>query len=100
MTNKKMGAALLAFLVCGMVQAAPYSSPDVRVGDPSPAYRPTKGVSYEDSYHIAGVAWTNDRAIASEAEEVRKPSSVEPEKEVQHEPKPWLHKEMDDKEKY
>lgn len=95
MKHVKIATALMAFSVTGMLFAANYNAPDVRVGDTSPKYRPTKPVMYEDSYHIAGVSWGNDRTIASESEAEREPSSVpvaEPK-----EPTPWLHKEEADR---
>lgn len=72
-----------------LVGVSAYAVEDFTMKDPAPKYRPSKPVSYEDSYHIAGVSWNNDRAIASE-ESLNLPS-VEP-KEEAHEPKPWLYK--------
>lgn len=97
MTNKKLGLSLIALLVSGLVHAAgSYNAPDIRVGDTSPAYRPTKGVSYEDSYHIAGVSWyNNERNVASEPED-RKPSSVE----TPDQPQPWYVNHTNDPEKH
>lgn len=82
--------SLFSTFVALLVGVSAYAVEDFTMKDPAPKYRPSKPVSYEDSYHIAGVSWNNDRAIASE--ESREPSSVEPVKEEQHEPKPWLHK--------
>jgi hypothetical protein len=87
----KNGFALLLLLVCGMVNAASYVSPMLDKVDASPKYMPTKTTAYDDTYHIAGASWSNDRAIASE-ETDREPSSIDAPKEVPMEPKPWLHK--------
>ena len=85
MTNKKIGFSLLALMVTGIVYAGSYNAPDIKVGDTSPAFRATKGVSYEDSYHIAGVSWyNNERNVASEPEK-REPSSVD----SPDQPTPW-----------
>ena len=90
MTKLTLGMTLLALAICSSAYAGIYSAPDVGVQDKSPSYHPTKGVSYEDSYHIAGVSWNNERSIASQ-ESDREPSSVVlPTKDEPKDPKPWL----------
>ncbi len=78
---------LLAMFIVPNAFAGAYKSADIKIKEKAPSYHPTKGVSYEDSYHIAGDSWANDRAIASEKED-RKPSSVED----KYEPQPWSYK--------
>jgi hypothetical protein len=74
--------------------SADYAGPKVAVKDRSPANKPVKDASYEDSYHVSSGA-NSDRGIASEpSPEVREPSSVPDEK--KHDelmPHPWLKKE-------
>lgn len=90
MTKLTLGMTLLALAFCGTAFAGSYIAPDVGGLDKSPSYHPAKGVSYEDSYHIAGVSWNNERTIASQESE-REPSSVPaPVKEDPKDPKPWL----------
>jgi hypothetical protein len=91
-TNKLGLAFVLLISTWSLAHAAEYANPDVDVRDRSPAYRPSKGVSYEDSYHITGVADSKtERAIASEDTD-REPSSASDETKTTTSPKPWLTK--------
>ena len=99
MKNIKFGCALLALLLCKIVNAASYTAPNIDFPHSNPKYVPSRESEAQDSYHMSGVTWDTDRAIASEVDpnSDRGPSSLEkpvvtPPEDKSYEPKTWSYK--------